>query len=183
MKLLKHPYNYFIFHFLNRWVLLKNVHLAPTWLTSLEKKLHSIQAHSGFRLFLTCDITPKLPVNLLRAGRIFTFEPPPGIRANLIRTFSAIPAARMMRPPNERARLYFVLAWFHAVVQERLRYAPLGWSKAYEFNESDLRGACDMLDKWVDATSKGRTNLPPDKVPWKAIQTLLSQVSVASDQV
>lgn len=159
-----------------RWVLLKNVHLAPTWLTSLEKKLHSIQAHSGFRLFLTCEITPKLPVNLLRAGRIFTFEPPPGIRANLIRTFSAIPAARMMRPPNERARLYFVLAWFHAVVQERLRYAPLGWSKAYEFNESDLRGACDMLDKWVDATSKGRTNLPPDKVPWKAIQTLLAQV-------
>ena len=63
----------------NRWVLLKNVHLAPTWLTSLEKKLHSIQAHSGFRLFLTCEITPKLPVNLLRAGRIFTFEPPPGI--------------------------------------------------------------------------------------------------------
>ena len=63
-------------------------------------------------------------------------------------------------------------------LQERLRYAPLGWSKAYEFNESDLRGACDMLDKWVDATSKGRTNLPPDKVPWKAIQTLLSQVII-----
>ena len=60
-------------------MLLKNVHLAPTWLTSLEKKLHSIQAHSGFRLFLTCEITPKLPVNLLRAGRIFTFEPPPGM--------------------------------------------------------------------------------------------------------
>ena len=36
-----------------------------------------------------------------------------------------------------------------------------------------------MLDKWVDATSKGRTNLPPDKVPWKAIQTLLSQVSTS----
>ena len=108
-------------------------------------------------------------------------QPFAGIRANLMRTFSAIPAARMMRPPNERARLYFILAWFHAVVQERLRYAPLGWSKAYEFNESDLRGACDMLDKWVDATSKGRTNLPPDKVPWKAIQTLLSQVSSRFD--
>ena len=41
-----------------------------------------------------------------------------------------------------------------------------------------------MLDKWVDATSKGRTNLPPDKVPWKAIQTLLAQVSqsVASEK-
>ena len=69
------------------------------------------------RLFLTCEITPKLPVNLLRAGRIITFEPPPGVRANLLRTFATIPPARMMRPPNERARLYFILAWFHAVIQ------------------------------------------------------------------
>ena len=52
---------------------------------------------------------------------------------------------------------------------------PLGWSKSYEFNESDLKVACDMLDTWIDATSLGRTNLPPDRVPWKAILTLLSQ--------
>ena len=32
-----------------------------------------------------------------------------------------------------------------------------------------------MLDTWIDATSLGRTNLPPDRVPWKAILTLLSQ--------
>ncbi len=158
-----------------RWVLLKNVHLAPSWLVTLEKKLHSLQVHPGFRLFLTCEITPKLPVNLLRAGRIFTFEPPPGVKANLVRTFATIPAARMMRAPNERARLYFLLAWFHAIVQERLRYSPLGWSKLYEFNESDLRVACDMLDTWIDATSMGRTNLPPDRVPWKAVFTLMSQ--------
>ncbi|XP_040576126.1 dynein heavy chain, cytoplasmic [Lepeophtheirus salmonis] len=158
-----------------RWVMLKNVHLAPAWLVTLEKKLHSLQPHPTFRLFLTCEINPKIPVNLLRASRIFTFEPPPGIRANLLRTFATIPASRMMKPPNERARLYFTLAWFHAIVQERLRYAPLGWSKTYEFNESDLRVACDMLDTWIDTTSMGRTNLPPEKVPWKAMRTLLSQ--------
>ena len=77
--------------------------------------------------------------------------------------------------PNERARLYFLLAWFHAIVQERLRYAPLGWSKRYEFNESDLRCACDTLDIWVDSVALGRTNLPPEKVPWDAIQTLMAQ--------
>lgn len=121
------------------------------------------------------EINPKVPVNLLRAGRIFVFEPPPGIRANLLRTFSTVPAARMMKAPSERARLYFLLAWFHAIVQERLRYVPLGWAKKYEFNESDLRVACDTLDTWIDATAMGRTNLPPEKVPWDALVTLLSQ--------
>ena len=61
-----------------RWVLLKNVHLAPQWLVQLEKKLHSLTPHAGFRLFLTMEISPKVPVNLLRAGRIFVYEPPPG---------------------------------------------------------------------------------------------------------
>lgn len=61
-----------------------------------------------------------------------------------------------LQAPNERARLYFLLAWFHAVIQERLRYAPLGWSKKYEFGESDLRSACDTVDTWLDDTAKVR---------------------------
>lgn len=158
-----------------RWVMLKNVHLAPQWLVQLEKKLHTLSPHPNFRLFLTLEIHPKIPVNLLRAGRVFVFEPPPGIRANLLRTFSTIPATRMMKEPNERSRLYFLLAWFHAILQERIRYCPLGWSKKYEFNESDLRVACDTLDTWIDATAMGRTNLPPEKVPWDAVRTLFGQ--------
>jgi len=156
-----------------RWVMLKNVHLAPSWLIQLEKKLHSLQPSPSFRLFLTMEINPKVPTNLLRAGRVFVFEPPPGVRANLLRTFSQVPAQRMAKAPNERARLYFLLAWFHAIVQERLTYAPLGWSKKYEFNESDLTCACDTLDTWIDDTAKGRSNLPPEKVPWDALKALL----------
>ncbi|KAH8028130.1 hypothetical protein HPB51_013177 [Rhipicephalus microplus] len=75
----------------------KNVHLAPQWLVQLEKKLHALQPHPAFRLFLTLEVHPKVPVNLLRAGRVFLFEPPPGIRANLLRTFSTVPAQRMMK--------------------------------------------------------------------------------------
>uniref|UniRef100_A0A3P8YHI3 Cytoplasmic dynein 1 heavy chain 1 n=1 Tax=Esox lucius TaxID=8010 RepID=A0A3P8YHI3_ESOLU len=158
-----------------RWVMLENVHLAPGWLMQLEKKLHSMQPHASFRLFLTMEINPKVPVNLLRAGRIFVFEPPPGVKANMLRTFSSIPVARMCKAPNERARLYFLLAWFHAVIQERLRYAPLGWSKKYEFGESDLRSACDTMDTWLDDTAKGRQNISPDKIPWAALKTLMAQ--------
>ncbi|XP_077971534.1 cytoplasmic dynein 1 heavy chain 1-like isoform X1 [Styela clava] len=159
-----------------RWVLLKNVHLAPGWLVQLEKKLHSLQPHAQFRLFLTMEITPKIPVNLLRAGRVIVFESPPGVKANLLSTFNRVASAqRVQKAPAERARMYFLLAWFHAVVQERLRYAPLGWSKKYEFNDSDLRCACDTIDTWIDDAAKGRANLPPDKVPWSALRTLFSQ--------
>lgn len=114
-------------------------------------------------------------MNLLRASRIITFEPPPGVKANLLRTFSAVSSTRMskvcaylcsvlepthqrgplcLQEPAERARLYFLLAWFHALVQERLHYSPLGWAKKYEFNESDLRMACDTLDTWLDMVSQ-----------------------------
>ncbi|CAH8525652.1 unnamed protein product [Dicrocoelium dendriticum] len=158
-----------------KWVMLKNVHLAPGWLVQLEKKLHNVQPHPNFRLFLTMEINPKIPINLLRAGRVFVFEPPPGIKSSLLRTFASIPASRITRTPAERCRLYFLLAWFNAVVQERLRYVPLGWSKRYEFNESDLKVACDTVDTWVDSAAMGRTNIPPAKVPWAALRTLLGQ--------
>ena len=158
-----------------KWVMLKNVHLAPQWLVQLEKKLYSLEPNTNFRLFLTLEIHPKIPVNLLRAGRVFVYEPPPGIKANLLRTFNAIAPAQMMRAPSERSKLYFLLAWFHAIVQERLRYKPLGWSKFYEFNESDLKVATSTLDTWLDSVAQGRSNISPDKIPWTAIQTLFGE--------
>ncbi len=53
------------------WVLLKNIHLAPSWLVQLEKKLHNLTPHSNFRLFMTSEIHPKLPANLLRMSQVF----------------------------------------------------------------------------------------------------------------
>lgn len=44
------------------WVLLKNVHLAPAWLSKLEKSLHIAQPHPEFRLFLTMEMNDKVRV-------------------------------------------------------------------------------------------------------------------------
>lgn len=157
------------------WVLLKNVHLAPSWLGQLEKKLHTLNPHRNFRLFLTMEANPTIPVNILRQSRIIMNEPPPGIKANLLDSLGSIPAHRLVQGPAEKVRLYFLLAWFHAVVQERLRYVPLGWSKTYDFNDSDMSSAFAMIDTWLGKVAKGKTNVDPARIPWDALRTLIKQ--------
>ncbi|KAH9043831.1 dynein heavy chain protein 1 [Lactarius pseudohatsudake] len=157
------------------WVLLKNVHLAPSWLGQLEKKLQTLNAHRNFRLFLTMEANPSIPVNILRQSRIIMNEPAPGVKANLLDSLRSIPPARLSQGPAEKVRLYFLLAWFHAVVQERLRYVPLGWSKSYDFNDSDMASAFTTIDTWLHSVAKGRTNVDPAQIPWDAIRTLIKQ--------
>nr|CAG8506850.1 6173_t:CDS:10 [Entrophospora candida] len=159
------------------WVLLKNVHLAPSWLGHLEKKLHSMKPNRNFRLFLTMETNPKVPVNLLRLSRVLMFEPPPGIKANLHESLKSIPVSRISKGPTERVRLYFLLSWLHAIVQERLRYVPLGWTKIYEFNDSDQDFAFNTIDAWLDSVAQGRANIAPEKIPWDAIRILISIVA------
>lgn len=157
------------------WVLLKNVHLAPSWLAHLEKRLHSLSPSPSFRLFLTMETNPVIPVNILRQSRIIMNEPPPGVRANLLDTLRGLPVSKLQTGPAEKARLFFLLSWFHAVVQERLRYLPIGWSKGYEFNDSDFDTAVDTIDAWLNVLAKGKANVDPAQIPWEALRTLIKQ--------
>ena len=157
------------------WVLLKNIHLACDWLMKLEKQLHRLAKHPDFRLFLTMEMSNKVPRNLVRISQSFVFEPPAGVKASLERTVTYIEEARMTKAPAERSRLYMLLAWFHAVVQERKRYCPVGWTKLYEFNDNDAKHALDAIDYWIDSSAAGRANLSPDKIPWNALHTILTK--------
>ncbi|KAI0484690.1 dynein heavy chain, N-terminal region 1-domain-containing protein [Xylariaceae sp. FL0804] len=127
------------------WVLIKNVHLAPTWLQSLEKRMESLNPHSDFRLFLSMESSPKIPVNLLRASRVLMYEQPAGVKANMKDSMTSL-STRATKSPVERTRLYLLLSFLHAVVQERLRYAPnLGWKGFWEFNDSDVSFESPLL--------------------------------------
>mmetsp|Transcript_17663 Transcript_17663/g.12706 ORF Transcript_17663/g.12706 Transcript_17663/m.12706 type:complete len:166 (+) Transcript_17663:4444-4941(+) len=119
---------------------------------------------------------PKVPSTLLTASYVFVFEPPSGIKASLVRSYTqTITPAISDKLPVERSRLHFLVSWFNAVVQERLRYTPIGWSKTYEFNESDQRCTLHAVDEWIDAMGSGRQNIDPDKISWDALRTLISQ--------
>lgn len=70
------------------WVLLKNVHLAPSWLVELEKTVYQLTFSPSFRLFLTMEVNPKVPTTLIRSSCVLMFEPPAGIKAAMLRSYT-----------------------------------------------------------------------------------------------
>ncbi|KAF2742258.1 cytoplasmic dynein-like protein 1 heavy chain 1 [Sporormia fimetaria CBS 119925] len=158
------------------WVLVKNVHLAPQWLQSLEKRLEALKPNPDFRLFLSMESSPKIPVSLLRASRVLSYEQPAGIRANMKDSMSSL-ADKATKPPVEKGRIYLLLSFLHAVIQERLRYAPtLGWKGFWEFNDSDYECCSFIIDTWIDTVAQGRNNVRPEKIPWEILRTLITEM-------
>ena len=49
--------------------------------------------------------------------------------------------------------LVWVLALFHAVVQERRKYGKLGWNVPYDFNETDFRISLALIATYLTKAS------------------------------
>ncbi|XP_075448514.1 cytoplasmic dynein 2 heavy chain 1 isoform X2 [Ascaphus truei] len=129
------------------WLCLKNLHLVISWLPILEKELNTLQPKGNFRLWLTAEVHPKFTPILLHTSLKITYEAPPGLKKNLMRTYESWTPEQISKSGlSSRAQALFSLAWFHAACQERRNYIPQGWTKFYEFSLSDLRAAYDIID-------------------------------------
>lgn len=158
------------------WVLIKNVHLAHDWLQNLVKRIDSLKPNSDFRLFLSMETSPKIPSSLLRASRVLMYEQPAGIRANMRDSLTSLPD-QAMQQPVEKARVHFLLSYLHAVVQERLRYAPhLGWKGLWEFNDADYDCSALIIQWWTDSVARGRSNVSPKSIPWDMLRVLITEM-------
>ena len=148
------------------WVCLQNCHLAKSWMVRMEQIVEGLQTdgdvHDDFRLWLTSMPAGHFPVPVLQSGIKVTMEPPKGIRANILRSYADQPPEFLdsCTKPAPWKKLVFACNFFHAVIQERRKFGPIGWNKAYDFSNSDLETSMMTLRNFLDEQ---------DFIPWPAL--------------
>jgi len=124
--------------------------------------------HDDFRLFITAAPDAAFPLGLLQMGTKVTNEPPSGLRAGLMRSYTTtIDQDRMERVDGDLwKRLLFVMCFLHSVVQERRKFGPLGWCIPYEYNLGDITASLQFLEK----------HLYTGIISWSTVQYMVSEI-------
>ena len=165
------------------WAVLQNCHLGRSFMPELEKKLEQLENpefvaslnsenFQKFRLFLTSMPCNYFPVSILQNGMKLTNEPPKGVKANITKTYNEMSLEQFEGNPSAKPqawrKLVFSLACFHAVVQERRKFGPLGWNILYEFNDSDLDSSLTMLRIMLENYQE---------IPWDALTYMTGEIN------
>jgi dynein heavy chain len=154
------------------WVMLQNIHLMPRWCVELEKKMdgYAIEgSHPNFRLFLSADPSPGIPIGILDRSVKLTNEPPQGLNANLVRAFANFKKEEFEDRDSKVKAIVFGLCHFHSVMLERKKFGPMGYNMMYPFATGDLRDSASILYNYLESNASG-------KVPWDDLRYLFGEI-------
>jgi dynein heavy chain len=135
------------------WVLLQNCELGLELMATMEEFLERLKEGQdpNFRLFITALPDKAFPLGLLQMSTKVTNEPPAGLKAGILRSYTIIVDQDRLERVDQGAaqwrQLLFALCFMHSVVQERRKFGSLGWGIPYEYNNGDLTACILFLEK------------------------------------
>merc|ERR1711871_80968 len=155
------------------WILLQNCHLATSWMSALEGLVESMDPETinpAFRLWLTSMPSKAFPVSILQNGIKITNEPPKGLRSNMMAAYYIYNDEKMDQTDKPEAwrKLLYSMVLYHACIQERRKFGPLGWNIAYAFNDSDKEINVLQLQELIEQN---------EEIPYRVIQILAGNVN------
>ena len=152
----------------------------------------------NFRLWLTSMPVKTFPVSILQNSLKLTTEPPSGIKSNIKKLFNEIteektqPKSKPINTTDKKpeeikaeqeklekdniikkqhfTKLLYSLSLFHAVLQERKKFGPIGFNLRYDFNQGDFDTSSELVNIYL-------SEAPVDEVPWDSIIYLIGEVT------
>ncbi|KAF4740188.1 Dynein heavy chain 10, axonemal, partial [Perkinsus olseni] len=122
-------------------------------------------------LWLTTQPTQAFPLGILQRSLKVVTEPPDGLKLNMKQSYAKITDADLDECTHDAFKpLIFVLAFFHAVVQDRRKYGSIGWNVPYDFNESDFKISFQLLRLYIDKAQESN-----DPLPWETMRYLIGE--------
>merc|ERR1719235_655871 len=154
------------------WVMLQNCHLLASWLKTLEKILEGMhKPNKDFRLWLTTMPTDAFPLGILQRSLKVVTEPPEGLKLNMKQSYAKITDADLDACDHWAFKpLMYVLAFFHAIMQDRRKFGRIGWNVAYDFNESDFKISAKLLNMYLQKSYDKK-----EDIPWETLRYLIGE--------
>jgi dynein heavy chain len=157
--------------------------LGLPFLTELEEWIRGIvqaqegekrDIHEEARVFVTAEPHNSFPIGLLQMSIKVTNEPPVGIKAGIIRSYSWLSQdvlESFHRP--EWKPLLFTLCFLHSVVVERRKFGPIGFAVPYEFNQGDWTASVMFLQNHLTLIGE---DVRKGQVNWETVNYMIAEI-------
>ena len=111
------------------FALLQNCHLGLGFMAKVVDIVDNLKEQGpvdpNFRLWITCEPNPLFPISVLQRAIKVTNEPPQGMKAGLLRSFTTmVDQDRLNRHENNATwqGLLYAVCFVHSIVQERRKF-------------------------------------------------------------